>query len=168
MPSSPRTSKPEWELQLAKLLPLYGHRNWIVVADSAYPAQSKPGIDTVVSRAQQLEVTRKVLDAINASRHVRAAICLDKELDSVTEADAPGITRYRSQLGEMLKNAKKTSMPHEQIIGRLDEVSEVFRVLIIKTESAIPYTSVFFELGCAYWPAAAEERRRKATGGTAR
>jgi hypothetical protein len=162
MASSPRISKPEWERQLEVLLPLYGHRNWIVVSDSAYPAQSKPGIETVVSGAGQLEVTRKVLDAINASRHVRATVYLDQELDFVAEADAAGVTRYRDQLSQLLKGANKTPMLHEQIIAKLDQVSQVFRVLIIKTELTIPYTSVFFELGCAYWPADSEARMRKA------
>ena len=48
-------------------------------------------------------------------------------------------------------------MLHEQIIAKLDQVSQVFRVLIIKTDLTIPYTTVFFELGCAYWPADAED-----------
>jgi hypothetical protein len=162
MASSPRISNADWERQLETLLPLYGHRNWIVVSDSAYPAQSKPGIETVVSGAGQLEVTRKVLDAVNASRHVRASIYLDQELEYVAESDAPGVTRYRDQLNQLLAGATKTSMLHEQIIAKLDEVSQIFRVLIIKTDLAIPYTSVFFELGCAYWPAGAEAKMRKA------
>ena len=53
-------------------------------------------------------------------------------------------------------------MPHEQIIAKLDQVSQVFRVLIIKTELTIPYTSVFFELGCGYWTGDAEQSMRKA------
>jgi len=162
MADAPRLTRPDWERHLNTLLPLYGHRNWIVVADSAYPAQSKPGIETVVSGAGQLEVARKVLDAIDASRHVRANVYLDQELDFVDEADAPGVTRYRNQLNELLKNANKIPMLHEQIIAKLDQVSQIFRVLIIKTDLTIPYTSVFFELGCAYWPAVAEERMRKA------
>jgi hypothetical protein len=161
MTDAPRLTKADWERQLTALLPLYGHRNWIVVADSAYPAQSKPGIETVVSGAGQLEVARKVLDAIDASPHVRANIYLDRELDFVAEADAHGVTRYREHLNELLKGANKIPMLHEQIIAKLDEVSQVFRVLIVKTELTIPYTSVFFELGCAYWPADAEERMRK-------
>ena len=28
-----------WEARLDELLPQFGHRNWFVVADSAYPAQ---------------------------------------------------------------------------------------------------------------------------------
>ena len=168
MASSPRISKADWEHQLETLLPLYGHRNWIVVADSAYPAQSKPGIETVVSGAKQLEVATKVLESVNASRHVRANIYLDQELDFVAETDAPGVTHHRSQLGEILKDTKTIPMLHEQIIAKLDQVSQVFRVLIIKTELTIPYTSVFFELDCAYWSADAETKMRKAmaAGGT--
>jgi hypothetical protein len=144
MADAPRLTRPDWERQLNTSLPLYGHRNWIVVADSAYPAQSKPGIETVISGSGQLEVTRKVLDAVNASRHVRANVYLDQELDFVAEADAPGVTQYRSQLTELLKDANKITMLHEQIIAKLDQVSQVFRVLI------------------AYWPADSEERMRKA------
>ncbi len=158
---TPRFTKPDWELRLEALLPLYGHRNWIVVADSAYPAQSRPGIETIVSGAGQLEVTLKVLDAINASRHVRATVYLDRELEFVDEKDAPGVTEYRNQLDGLLKNRDKTTLLHEQIIARLDHVAQTFRVLIVKTDLAIPYTSVFFELGCAYWPTEAEQRMRQ-------
>jgi len=35
-------------------------------------------------------------------------------------------------------------MEHEQIISRLDEAGQTFRVLIIKTDMTLPYTSVFF------------------------
>jgi hypothetical protein len=162
MADAPRLTKADWERQLNLLLPLYGHRNWIVVADSAYPAQSKPGIETIVSGAGQLEVARKVLDAIDASRHVRANVYVDQELKFVTDADAPGVTRYRNQVDGLLKNANKVPMLHEQIIAKLDQISQVFRVLIIKTELTIPYTTIFFELNCAYWPADAEQRMRKA------
>ncbi len=102
MADASRLTRPDWERELHALLPLYGHRNWIVVADSAYPAQSKPGIETIVSGADQIEVVRKVLDAINASRHVRANVYLDKELGFVPETDAPGVTAYRKQLDAML------------------------------------------------------------------
>jgi len=162
MAATARMTKPDWERQLETLLPLYGHRNWIVVTDSAYPAQSKPGIETVVSSTSHFEVARKVLDAVNASRHVRANVYLDQELQFVAEKDAPGVTRFRSQLDELLKNATKTPMLHEQIIAKLDQVSQIFRVLIVKSDLTIPYTSIFFELGCAYWPADAEQRMREA------
>ena len=167
MANAPRMTKPDWERQLELLLPLFGHRNWIVVADSAYPAQSRPGIETVVSGAGQIEVARKVLDAIAASKHVRANIYLDQELEFVAEQAAPGVSGYRTQLADLLKTANATTMPHEQIISRLDQTAQVFRVLIVKTELTIPYTSIFFELDCGYWSAEARQRVRQAMAASA-
>jgi len=161
MARAARAKQSAWERHLNALLPLFGHRNWIVVADSAYPAQAKPGIETIVSGAGQLEVARKVADAIAASRHVRANVYIDRELAFVAEKDAPGVTAYRDQLGKMLGSSAR-ELPHEEIIAKLDQVSQLFRVLIVKTKLAIPYTTVFFELDCGYWTPEAEQRLRKA------
>ncbi len=167
MADAPGMTKPDWKDQLKAFLPLFGHRNWIVVADSAYPAQSRPGIDTIVSGAGQIEVARVVLDAIAVSKHVRANIYLDQELQFVAEADAPGVSRYRAQLAELLKFAKTIALPHAQIIAKLDQTAQTFRVLIIKTELAIPYTSIFFELDCGYSSAEAEQRLRQSMAASA-
>jgi hypothetical protein len=152
----------DWEHTLRACLPLYGHRNWIVVADSAYPAQSKAGIETVVADADQVDVVRRVVEAIDACRHVRANVYLDTELDFVTEDDAPGITEYQRQLDTALCGASAKHMLHEEIIGKLDRCAQVFRILVLKTSLALPYTSVFFELDCGYWNAEAEKRLREA------
>ena len=34
-------------------------------------------------------------------------------------------------------------LPHEEIISKLDRAGEMFRVLVIKTNMRIPYTSCF-------------------------
>ena len=162
MPAVKNPATSDWELRLRELLPLFGHRNWIVVADSAYPAQSKPGIETIVAGGDQIEVVRKVLDAMGTCRHVRANVYADQEIASVTEHDAPGITEYRRQLDGILGGAPLSYIPHEQIIARLDQVAQVYRALVIKTDLTIPYTSVFFELDCGYWSAEAEHRMREA------
>ncbi len=151
-----------WENQLRDLLPLFGHRNWIVVADSAYPAQSKPGIETVVAHAEQIDAVRVVLEAIASCRHVRANVYADKELAFVAENDAHGVTAYRQQLDALLHGRSMQSIPHEQIIAKLDQSAQVFRILIVKTDMTIPYTSVFFELDCGYWNAQAEQGLRQA------
>jgi len=167
MTVAPGIAKPDWKRELKALLPLFGHRNWIVVADSAYPAQSRPGIETIVSRSGQLEVARTVLDVIAACNHVRANVYLDLELRFVAESDAPGVSRYRTQLAELLKSVKPTTLPHEQIIAKLDQTAQKFRGLIIKTGLTIPYTSIFFELDCGYWPPEAERRLRRAMAASA-
>ena len=161
MTVAPMMTRPDWKRQLKALLPLFGHRNWIVVADSAYPAQSKPGIETIVSSAEQIEVAREVLDAVAACKHVRASIYLDQELQFVAESDAPGVSRFRTQLAGLLTTANTTTLPHEQIIASLDQTAQVYRVLVIKTEQTVPYTSIFFELDCGYWTPEAELRLRR-------
>ncbi len=80
----------------------------------------------------------------------------------VSEDDAPGITEYKQQLQEALVGSGMEHFEHEQIIAKLDQSALTFRVLVIKTNTKIPYTSVFFELDCGYWNADAEERLRRA------
>jgi hypothetical protein len=155
-------ARSDWEQKLHATLTLFGHRNWIVVADAAYPAQSKPGIETIVAGEGQLDVIRKVVDAIGVSIHIRASIFLDSELDFVPERDAPGIASYKRGLEILLAGSNPKRLPHEQIIRKLDQSAEIFRILIIKTELTIPYTSVFFELECGYWSAEAEQHLREA------
>ena len=149
-----------WEHSLRRQLPLLGHRNWIVVADSAYPAQANPGIETVATAADHLEVLRATLDAIGKSKHVRPNIYLDAEFTLVSEQDGPGVTRLRQSLARLFGKRKTQVLPHDQIIARLDESAKLFRVLILKSTLAIPYTSVFLELDCGYWTQEAEKRLR--------
>ena len=161
-------NRPLWEDRLHELLPLYGHRNWIVVADSAYPAQASPGIETILARGDPIEIVRMVMRAITATGHVRAGVFLDYELPFVHESDAPGIDNYRRELDATLRGASLEELPHEQIIARLDQSAEVFRVLIVKTEMTLPYTSVFFALDCGYWSAEAEGKLRQAIAAAGR
>ncbi len=152
----------EWEQVLLDRLALYGHRNWIVVADSAYPAQSQPGIETIAASADQLSVVKTVLNAICNSSHVKANVYTDQELRHVEERDAPGVFEYRRQLAPLLAKFNGNELPHEEIIAKLDQAARMFNVLIVKTDMTIPYTSVFFELDCAYWNSDAEKRLRTA------
>jgi hypothetical protein len=149
-----------WKVLLARRVQEYGHRNWIVIADSAYPSQTRPGIETVVTGADQLEVVGTVLDTLAGARHVRPVVHLDAELPHVSEADAPGIARYRDALKKALRGRTVQSLPHEEIIDKLDQAGQKFRVLVLKTTLTLPYTSVFLELDCGYWGPDAERRLR--------
>ncbi len=152
----------DWRQILNARLPLYGHRNWIVVADSAYPAQSRSGIETILSNGEHFEVLKGVLAALSSSQHVRPIVYQDQELKSVPEQDAPGVDQCRQRLASIFANSGAKVLPHEEIIAKLDQAAQTFDILIIKTTLTIPYTSVFFQLDCAYWPADAEKRLRAA------
>jgi len=155
--------KPNWEEILKERLHLYGHRNWLVIADSAYPAQSREAIETIVAGdVEQTTVLERVLSTLSGCKHVTPNIYTDAELGFVREEDAPGIGSYRDKLGILLKEHEVRVLPHEEIISKLDRVGETFRVLLIKTGMRIPYTSVFLELECGYWNSEAEKRLRAA------
>jgi hypothetical protein len=151
-----------WQELLKDRLHLYGHRNWVVVADSAYPAQSSQGVETIVADDEQTTALDKTLALFHECRHIKPTIYTDHELGFVSEEDAPGITSYRKELADLMKGYEIHSLPHEEIIAKLDRVGATFQVLLIKTKMQMPYTSVFFELECGYWNAQAEDRIRAA------
>src|SRR5438477_13159740 len=84
----------DWQTKLKQELPLLGHRNWIVIADSAYPWQTAQGIETINTGATQLDVLKAVFDALSHVEHVKPNIYLDAEMAHVPESDANGITAY--------------------------------------------------------------------------
>lgn len=153
-------SKEDWKTEVENTLKLYGHRNWIVVADGAYPQQSNPAIKTITIDASQLETVEFVKQLIEKTNHVKANIFVDKEMEFVSETSANGIGNYRENLAAILNGKTVEKKLHEDIIRELDTSAKLFNVLIIKTDLAIPYTSVFFQLECGYWNAQSEEALR--------
>jgi len=158
--ADPPAAPAGWKAKVAQQMPLLGHRNWILVVDSAYPLQSSAGIETIETHANQIDVVRSVLDTIGKSIHVRPVISMDAELPFVPDEDAPGASAYRAEVGKVLQAYDVESVPHEKVIANIDEASKVFHVLVLKTNMTIPYTSVFIRLDCKYWSADAEKRMR--------
>lgn len=159
----------EWRARLQQELSLMGHRNWIAIVDSAYPLQISPGIETIETDSDQLNVVRRVLQAVGESKHVRPVIFTDAELKSVPEDEAPGVNLYRDSLSHFLEefNKGKTevhSLAHEEIISKLDDAGKTFHVLVLKSTMTIPYTSVFIRLDCGYWTDEQEKRLREKMG----
>jgi len=150
----------EWKATLAQRLPLMGHRNWILVADSAYPLQTAPGIETIETHSSQIDVVRYVLQQINNSIHMRPEIFMDAELPYVPDQDAPGASDYRQQIADALRGYKIDSELHDKLIAQMAESSQSFHVLVLKTNLTVPYSSVFIRLNCKYWPTDAENRMR--------
>jgi L-fucose mutarotase/ribose pyranase (RbsD/FucU family) len=154
--------QPDWQNRLAQILPLMGHRNWIMIVDSAYPLQSSGGVETIETNADQVEVVKAVLKQVDSSIHVRPVVFMDAELPFVPEKDAPGATAYREEIKKVFAGHAITSLPHEQIISKVDEVGKTFHIVVLKTTMTVPYTSVFLQLNCRYWGDEAETQLRKA------
>lgn len=151
---------PDWRSVLDDEIPLLGHRNWILIVDSAYPLQSSPGVETIETDVSEIEVLRQVLGDLDRSVHLRPDIFLDKELAFVAEEDASGISAYRRELQAVLGGYAVEAAPHEELIGRVDEAGKTMHVLVLKSRIAVPYSSVFIRLNCRYWSDDAEKRMR--------
>lgn len=157
-----RKADEAWKQYLAKVLPQLGHRNWIVIADSAFPSQSHPGIVNVSTNSDHPEVVEAVLELLDKHKHLRPIVHLDAELPHVEERDARGIARYRNQLKRLIGRRPTQSLPHDEIIRKLEVTASRFNVVVLKTNLTLPYTSVFLELDCGYWTDEAEKRLREA------
>ena len=158
------SDKKGWQSELREDLPRLGHRNFIVIADSAYPLQSAPGIQTTYVGGTQAETLKEVLAMLAKQKHVRPIVWMDSEQAKIPEADAPGIDKCRKDLAAILQGTQVKSAPHMDIIKRLDESSKLFNVTILKTDEILPYTSVFLELDCGYWDGDKETRLRASLG----
>src|SRR3954467_11052925 len=103
----------DWKAKVNSYIPLLGHRNWILVVDSAYPLQVAPGIETIETGANQLEVVRTVLQSIQGSIHIRPDIFMDAELPYIPESEVKGVSAYRTQIGGLLHGQNVESLPHD-------------------------------------------------------
>ena len=161
LPTLAQESTKSWSQELTESLEFYGHRNWILVVDAAYPMQSKSAIKTIATGEKQLDVVRKVLAAIERASHVYPEVFLDKEIDFVQEKDAAGIDAYREELTKILSDISVHKVLHEELIIKIDEAAKTFNILVLKTDLTIPYTSVFLRLDCGYWNSGQEQRLRE-------
>jgi hypothetical protein len=149
-----------WTQDFERLLPLLGHRNWILVVDKAYPYQSAPGITYLDTKAPLPDVLARVVTAVKASSHVKPVYYTDQELAFLSEDLVAGVDAFRAALQNHLAGAETKTLLHDSVFKRLDEAAKLFNVVVLKTECTIPYSSVFIELDCAYWSAEKEKALR--------
>jgi D-ribose pyranose/furanose isomerase RbsD len=153
--SNTSESKPaeemEWKGELQARLSLFGHRNWILIVDKAFPMQNGSGITVINSNEKLLPVLTYVLSEIESAEHVKPIIYQDKELSFISEAQSKGVGELRESLKKAFGDQKVQQIMHDSVFLKIDEAAKLFNVLVIKTNEIIPYSSVFVELDCAYW-----------------
>ncbi len=165
----------DWKSRFDKILPLLGHRNWIIVADKAFPEQNAAGMEYINTNEGLLPVLQYVLQQVNQSGHVKPIIYRDKELSFIPEDQVKGITAFRKGSGKILDNALEAgqrqagatgtqvqTILHDSVFTKLDAASKLFKVLVLKTNETLPYTSVFLQMDCAYWNGDQERELRDA------
>lgn len=160
------SQEPEWKQEFSKVLPLLGHRNWILVVDKAFPLQNSPGIRVIETGEPLTQVMNTVVNELDGSTHVKPVYYRDAEIDYLLPDQTPGLETYRKSLGELLKGNNLQPLLHDSVFVKIDSAAKLFTVLVLKTEETVPYSSVFIELDCRYWNRENEEalRQRMARG----
>jgi len=150
-----------WKEQMNDELPLLGHRNWILVVDKAFPAQTASGIKVINTGEPLQDVLQFTLQKIDRSLHVKPIIYTDKELEYITPALVSYIGNYKKQLQKTLDGVEPQTLLHDSVFVKIDKASKLFKVIVLKTEETIPYSSVFIQLDCRYWSAEKEQSLRE-------
>ena len=149
-----------WQGAVDRQAAQLGYRNWIVIAEASFPAQSRPGMRQVAAAVEVPEALHYVLQALEQTENVRPQIYVTRELRSVENDFAPGIDDLRKQIQSSLHGHETTELDQQSLLTLLEDANRSFDVLVIRTQSALPYSSVFLELQPGYWDEASESRLR--------
>lgn len=151
----------DWKASVNHQVAQLGYRNWIVVAEASFPAHSRAGVRQVTANAEVPEVVDYVLNALEQTQHVRPRIYLTRELRAVENDFAPGIDELREKINTSLHGHEATELDQQSLLTLLESANQSFDVLVIRTPTALPYSSVFLELQPGYWDAESEQRLRR-------
>jgi len=150
-----------WKVAVANQTNQLGYRNWIVIAEASLPAQNRPGIRQVTANVDIPEVLNYVLETLEQTQHVRPQFYLTRELRSLDNDLTPGIDEHRKKLKAALRSHETIELEQQSLLTLMEDASNSFDVLVIRTPTALPYTSVFIELQPGYWDAESEARLRE-------
>ncbi len=138
-----------------------GYRNWIVIAEASFPAHSRPGVRQITAPVEVPEALDYVLQALEKTENVRPQLYLTRELRSMENDFAPGIDGLRDRLKGALHGHEATELDQQSLLTLLEDAGRSFDVLVIRTNTALPYSSVFVELRPGYWDENSESRLRE-------
>jgi len=138
-----------------------GYRNWIVIAEASFPAHSRPGVRQITAPVEVPEALDYVLQALEKTENVRPQLYLTRELRSMENDFAPGIDSLRDRLKGALHGHEATELDQQSLLTLLEDAGRSFDVLVIRTNTALPYSSVFVELRPGYWDENSESRLRE-------
>jgi L-fucose mutarotase/ribose pyranase (RbsD/FucU family) len=157
----PLASSGDWKGSVNQQVNQLGYRNWIVISEASFPAHSRSGTRQVIADAEVPTVVDYVLNAIERTQHVRPQVYLTREMRAVENDFAPGIDSMRERIRSSLHGHEPTELDQQSLITLLESANQSYDVLVIRTPTALPYTSVFLELQPGYWDAESEDRLRE-------
>jgi len=150
-----------WKAEFEALIPYLGHRNWTLVVDKAFPIMSPAGFITLNTHDTVPNVARYVLETVNRAEHLNPKIYSDKEFEYLTDSLKENVEKLRTEYKLISEKFPFNAIWHETIFPKIAEVAQQFKVVILKTETTIPYSSLFIEFDCGYWSRKSEAELRE-------
>jgi len=138
-----------------------GYRNWIVIAEASFPAHSRPGVRQITANEEIPVVLDEVLRTLERTEHVTPRIYISRELSALENDYAPGIDEFRKRLQPAMHAHETTELEQQSLLTLMEDTNKTFEVLVIRTNTALPYTSVFMELQPGYWNSDSESALRE-------
>jgi L-fucose mutarotase/ribose pyranase (RbsD/FucU family) len=148
--------EPVWKEPLRQNIRTLGYRNWIVVADASFPAHSRRGVRVTFLDAETPEVVDAVLQILEETETLQPRVFVPREMRQIENQYAPGIEEFRPRLETALHGRIATELDQASLMTLLEDATRTLDVLVLKTNTALPYTSVFLELQHGYWDGEAE------------
>lgn len=147
--------------QIAPNLLQLGARNWVVIADPAYPLPAGESVVCINVPTDTTDTFREVLDLLELEGAVVPRIWTSYELSAMPESRAPGVKEHRKKLEQLLLGRFHYEVNSRIIDMQLARAAKEFRVLYIRTRTRLPYSHIAIELDSGYWNSDAETEIRK-------
>ncbi len=96
--------------------------------------------------------------------HAGATAWISSELEKIPDLDATGIVKIHQDIRRILSEAKITIKvaSEQELLRRIEADAADYNVLVVKSRTPLPYTTVYLHLDCRYWDESREKRLRDA------
>ena len=138
-----------------------GYGNWIVITEASFPSYKQMGTRHLTVDRPIPEILDQVMRSLEKTEYVRPKIYLPIELDVMEDDFSPGIDAYRNELKRAFHGYEVTRAEQESLRILVYDDQRSLDVLVIRSNTALPYSSVFMKLEPGYWDGASESRLRR-------
>ena len=158
--SGPDRPPPRWAETVEREVEALGIQNWIIVAESSFPVVSRIGVRTLLVDGKIPEIVDFIVNHLEKSETVTPSFNTARELAFISNEQAPGIHHLRKELKEALHGHRVRQMDNRSLTLLAHSDASKYAILVLKSKTTLPYSSVFIELDSGYWDRESEDRLR--------
>lgn len=148
--SGPDQTPALWAGIVEREVDALGIQNWIIVAESSFPVVSGLGVRTLVLDSEIPQIVDCIVNHLEKSESVAPSFNTALELSFVSNDRGPGIDYLREQHNEALHGHQVRQMDNRSLTLLAHSDASKYAILVLKSKTALPYSSVFIELDSGY------------------